>query len=101
MSSEKKCHWATIRSRYVTESFEILEGETNYITVDRENILETTFEELKHVTDPRVTFEVQFIASKLLTLVDLARSGLDYAIRISRTLTLIIALKSTCENLHC
>lgn len=44
----------------VTESSEILEGETNYITVDRENILKTTFEELKHVTDPRVTFEVQF-----------------------------------------
>ena len=44
----------------VTESSEILEGETNYITVDRENILKTTFEKLKHVTDPRVTFEVQF-----------------------------------------
>ncbi|KAL9960243.1 hypothetical protein ACROYT_G033677 [Oculina patagonica] len=44
----------------VTESSEILEGETNYITVDRQNILKTTFEELKHVTDPRVTFEVQF-----------------------------------------
>ena len=44
----------------VTESSEIFEGETNYITVDRENILKTTFEELKHVTDPRVTFEVQF-----------------------------------------
>ena len=44
----------------VTESSEILEGETNYITVDRENILKTTFEELKHVSDPRVTFEVQF-----------------------------------------
>ena len=44
----------------VTESSEILEGETNYITVYRENILKTTFEELKHVTDPRVTFEVQF-----------------------------------------
>ncbi|CAH3123927.1 unnamed protein product, partial [Pocillopora meandrina] len=44
----------------VTNSSRILEGETNFITVDRNNILETTFEELKHVADPRVTFEVQF-----------------------------------------
>lgn len=44
----------------VTNSSSILEGETNFITVDRHNILETTFEDLKHVSDPRVTFEVQF-----------------------------------------
>jgi len=44
----------------VTNSSQILEGETNFITVDRHNILETTFEALKHVADPRVTFEVQF-----------------------------------------
>lgn len=44
----------------VTNSSRILEGETNSITADRHNILETTFEELKHVVDPRVTFEVQF-----------------------------------------
>ena len=44
----------------VTNSSSILEGETNFITVDRHNILETTFEELKQVADPRVTFEVQF-----------------------------------------
>ena len=30
----------------------VLEGDVNYITVDRENILETTFEELKNVDDP-------------------------------------------------
>ena len=39
----------------VTNSSLILEGETNF-----NNILETTFKELKHVADPRVTFEVQF-----------------------------------------
>ena len=44
----------------VTNSSQVLEGETNFITVDRHNIHETTFEELKYVTDPRVTFEVQF-----------------------------------------
>ena len=44
----------------VTNSSRILEGETNFITVDRHKILETTFEELKHAADPRVTFEVQF-----------------------------------------
>ena len=44
----------------VTNSSQVLEGETNFITVDRHDILETTFEELNHVTDPKVTFEVQF-----------------------------------------
>ena len=28
-----------------------LEGETNFITVDRDNILQTTFDELKNITD--------------------------------------------------
>ncbi|XP_029195689.2 uncharacterized protein LOC114961227 [Acropora millepora] len=44
----------------VTNSSQVLEGVPNFITVDRHNILETTFEELKHVADPRITFEVQF-----------------------------------------
>ena len=35
-------------------------GDTNYISVDRDNILETTFEEVKHVKDPKITFQVQF-----------------------------------------
>ena len=37
-----------------------LAGDTNYITVDRENVLSTTIEELKDITDPRMTFQVQF-----------------------------------------
>jgi hypothetical protein len=37
-----------------------LSGDTNYISVDRDNILETTFSELNDVKDPRITFEVQF-----------------------------------------
>ena len=44
----------------VTDPSMDLQGETNFITVDREKILQTTFEELKSVDDPRVTFEVQF-----------------------------------------
>jgi hypothetical protein len=36
-----------------------LSGDTNYISVDRDNILETTFSELNDVKDPRITFEVQ------------------------------------------
>eukprot|EP00112_Aurelia_sp_Birch-Aquarium-sp1_P013962 Seg299.4 transcript_id=Seg299.4/GoldUCD/mRNA.D3Y31 product="hypothetical protein" protein_id=Seg299.4/GoldUCD/D3Y31 len=37
-----------------------LDGDINYITVDRQNILSTRIEELKAVTDPRMTFQVQF-----------------------------------------
>ncbi|CAB4008163.1 leucine-rich repeat-containing DDB_G0290503 isoform X2 [Paramuricea clavata] len=37
-----------------------LNGDTNYISVDRDNILETTFSELNDGKNPRITFEVQF-----------------------------------------
>lgn len=36
------------------------------------------------------------MASKLLTVVGLAKNGSDYAIKRSKTLTLVMALKSTC-----
>ena len=48
------------RALEVSDPTMSLEGETNFITVDRDNILQTTFDELKVVADPRVTFEVQF-----------------------------------------
>ena len=38
----------------------LLEGETNFIAVDRDNILQTTFDELKAIQDPRKTFQVDF-----------------------------------------
>lgn len=44
----------------ITDDATVVVGETNFIAVDRSNILETTFEELKAVKDPRVTFEVDF-----------------------------------------
>eukprot|EP00794_Sanderia_malayensis_P001054 gene1054-382_t len=36
-------------------------GETNYITVDRENIIQTTFDELQFISNPRLTFQVDFM----------------------------------------
>ena len=44
----------------MTDDATVLMGDTNFIAVDRDNILETTFEELKTVQDPRVTFQVDF-----------------------------------------
>lgn len=35
-------------------------GDTNFMAVDRDNILETTFDELRSVEDPRITFQVEF-----------------------------------------
>lgn len=37
-----------------------LEGDTHFISVDHENILQTSFEELKEIKDPSVTSEVNF-----------------------------------------
>ena len=44
----------------ITDDASVPTGDTNFIAVDRENILETTFDELKCVKDPRITFEVDF-----------------------------------------
>ena len=35
-------------------------GDTNFMAVDRHNVLETTFDELRSVEDPRITFQVEF-----------------------------------------
>ena len=35
-------------------------GDTNFMAVDRDNILETTFDELRSVENPRITFQVEF-----------------------------------------
>ena len=48
----------------VVDEYTMLEGETNFITVDRENILQTTFEEIKEIEDPAITFEVDFYSER-------------------------------------
>ena len=35
------------------------EEETNFIAVDRDNVLETTFDELRAIQYPRITFQVE------------------------------------------
>ena len=42
----------------------MLEGETNFITVDRKNILQTTYEEIKEIEDSAITFEVDFYSER-------------------------------------
>lgn len=39
---------------------QVIEGVTNFILVDRFNIMETAFDEIKSLTDLRKTLEVQF-----------------------------------------
>ena len=46
----------TGRALEVTNSEETIEGETNYNTVDRANILETTISELEYITNYTLTF---------------------------------------------
>ena len=45
-----------------------IEGETNYITVDRERIIESTFSELEYINDFRVTFKVDFMGEESVDL---------------------------------
>ena len=45
----------------LTDGESTCEGETNYICVNREDILKTTFMELESITDFCMTFEVDFM----------------------------------------
>ena len=46
----------------MTAQNDVIEGDTNYISVDRDNILLSTFEELSSIDDFNITFEVDFMA---------------------------------------
>jgi hypothetical protein len=50
----------TGRELDVEHAHEVQEGETNFIMVDRQNILETGFDEIGTLSDHRKTLEVQF-----------------------------------------
>lgn len=53
-------HIVTSRALELESDSETLEGKTNYINVDRMNLLETTFEEVRALEDLRLTLEVSF-----------------------------------------
>lgn len=48
------------RKLEIVDTSQCLEGATNFIIVDRNNILETAFEEIDSIADLRTTLEVQF-----------------------------------------
>ena len=50
----------TGRSLDVEDPALTLEGETNFILVSRENLMETAFDEIRSLNDLRLTLEVQF-----------------------------------------
>lgn len=58
---------------------DIITGETNFINIDRHNILETAFDEIKVITNPRLTLEVQFYD-------EVSSGGLFYKLERSDTL---------------
>ena len=48
----------------VTSESELKEGETNYIRIDRYDILKTTFTELRSIENFHITFDVDFLGEK-------------------------------------
>ncbi len=52
----------------VQRADETIEGQSNYITVDREQILETTFSELEYIENFRLTFNVDFMGEECVDL---------------------------------
>jgi len=50
----------TGRALDIKDPSEAEEGETNFILVDRDNLLDTAFDELSNVPDLTTTLEVQF-----------------------------------------
>ena len=83
------------RSLDMTDDATILMGDTHFIAVDRDNILDTTFDELKTVQDPRVTFQVDFMVKWLRTVEGQERNGLDSVANTSRQNTLTMDLRNT------
>ncbi|CAG2245232.1 unnamed protein product [Mytilus edulis] len=45
----------------IQDESSIIEGETNFILVDRSDILQSAFEDIEAITDLRLTLEVQFL----------------------------------------
>ena len=52
------------RELEISSSEESLEGEVNHITVDRNNILQSTFTELEYISNFKITFEVDFMGEE-------------------------------------
>ena len=52
------------RNLDVTSEYELMEGETNYICIDRHDIVKTTFTELASIENFHITFEVDFMGEK-------------------------------------
>lgn len=50
----------TGRKLYIVDETVLLEGKTNFILVDRNRIIESSFEEIQAIEDPRTCLEVQF-----------------------------------------
>ena len=48
----------------VTSEYELMEGVTNYICIDRHDIVKTTFTELASIENFYITFEVDFMGEK-------------------------------------
>ena len=69
------------RDLYVSDVSSELSGDTNYISIYRDNILETTFSELNDVKDPRITFEFQFYGEQAEDREAPEMNGLGFAIR--------------------
>ena len=53
------------RSLDVTDDATILVGATNFIAVDRDNILETTFDELRSVEDQAPKYFPEYIVKNI------------------------------------
>ena len=50
----------TGRGLEVSDETDVLQGETNYILVDRDNVLQSAMEEIREIKDLRLCLEVQF-----------------------------------------
>ena len=70
-------------------------GDTNFMAVDRDNVLETTFDELRSVEDPRITFQVSFMVSRLKILEVQEKSESGFSTNRSRQNILIMDLRNT------
>jgi hypothetical protein len=66
--------FVTRRELDVSDPTQVSEGPTSYICVDRHNILKTSLDEIKEITDLRKTLQVDFYGEVMCAQVYFLRS---------------------------
>ncbi|KAH3805255.1 hypothetical protein DPMN_133552 [Dreissena polymorpha] len=82
----------TGRKLDIDSSTDSIDGETNFINIDRQNILETAMDEIKAIANPRLTLEVQFYGEVSLYIIEVVKYEQSWLIFVSYLMLCVVVL---------